>query len=139
MSSIWNLYDPLRSGFIKIPKSGREKFGTVIKSGFMRKTVTVQTDKIFEEAVYRYYRTKRTNHLVHDEDEICKTGDKVVIRNCSKISNRKSFYVKSHVWMVPRQNFTVDKFLNFEKRALLFNDRLRNSIDLKKFDLNDRV
>ena len=40
-SSIWNLTHPLRSGHIPLKQSGGELFGTVIRHGKMKKTVTV--------------------------------------------------------------------------------------------------
>lgn len=43
MSSVWNLLNPIRNGGtgMKLLGSGRELFGTVIRSGKMDKTVTV--------------------------------------------------------------------------------------------------
>ena len=41
MSNVFNFRDPLRCGFVKLKSSGFEKYGTVIKSGYMAKTVTV--------------------------------------------------------------------------------------------------
>jgi hypothetical protein len=43
MTSVWNLLNPIRNGGtgLKLLGSGRELFGTVIRSGKMNKTVTV--------------------------------------------------------------------------------------------------
>ncbi len=43
MSAIWNLLNPIRCGGtnLKLMSSGRELFGTVVKSGKIEKTVTV--------------------------------------------------------------------------------------------------
>ena len=41
MSSIWNLTNSLRTGHYNLLSSGRELFGTVIKDGLNKKTVTV--------------------------------------------------------------------------------------------------
>src|SRR4051794_16252469 len=119
MSNIWNFKDPLKTGFVKLAPAGREKFGTVIKSGFMKKTVTVKIDAYTWVPTYRTYTNNPSKFQVHDEDEICKTGDKVVIRLCRPISKLKHYYIRNIVWMLPRHNFTVNKFLNFEKRAML--------------------
>jgi small subunit ribosomal protein S17 len=139
MSNIWNFKDPLKCGFVKLAHSGREKFGTVIKSGFMRKTVTVKSDSLTFNHTYGIYLNRPSKFQVHDEDEICKTGDKVVIRVCRPISKLKHYYIRNIVWMVPRQNFTLNKFLNFEKRALLFNEGVRNTSDILEFNATDRV
>ena len=40
-SSITNLADATRKGFVKLAPNGVEMFGTVIRSGRMNKTVTV--------------------------------------------------------------------------------------------------
>lgn len=141
MSNIWNFRDPLRCGRVKLARAGREKYGTVVKSGFMRKTVTVRCDSSHEIEAYRKRVITRTNFQVHDEDEICKTGDKVVIRLCNPISKLKHYYVRNIIWMVPRHNYTINKFLNFEKRALLYNETLRKdfSAELSDFTENTRL
>ncbi len=139
MSSIWNFKDPLKCGFIKLAPGGREKYGTVIKSGFMKRTVTVMVDQMTWNKRYKLYERSSNKFQVHDQDEICKTGDKVVIKGCQPISTSKHYYIRNIVWMIPRHNFTVDKFLNFEKRALVYNSNIRNSIDIQNFTGNERV
>lgn len=135
MSNIWNFQDPLRCGFVKLATAGREKYGTVIKSGFMRKTVTVRVDNTHEVVTYRSHLTTSGKFQVHDEDEICRTGDKVVIKACHPISKLKHYYLRNIIWMGPRQNFTINKFLAYEKRAVLYNEMLRNehSADIVSF------
>jgi small subunit ribosomal protein S17 len=139
MTSIWNYKDPLQTGFVKLAKAGREKYGTVIKSGFMQKTVTVMVDQHSFNTKYKSFVRSSSKFQVHDEDSICKTGDKVVIRVCQPISTLKHYYVRNIVWMVPRHNFTIDKFLNFEKRALLYNNNLRNSVDIHNFTGDEKI
>ena len=139
MSNIWNFKDPLKTGFVKIAPSGREKFGTVVKSGFMKKTVTVKVDSVSYNPHYKIYTNLPSKFQVHDEDEICKVGDKVVIRLCRPISNLKHYYIRNIVWMIPRHNFSINKFLNFEKRALYFNDKLRDKLDILDIGVNDKI
>lgn len=139
MSNIWNFKDPMRCGFVKLAGGGKEKYGTVIKSGFMRKTVTVRVDTVAQQAKYKNFFRIKNKFQVHDEDEICRPGDKIVLRLCFPVSKLKHYYVRNIVWMIPRHNFTIDKFLNFEKRALLYNDNLRNSVDIVEFRDNERI
>jgi small subunit ribosomal protein S17 len=139
MSNIWNFKDPLRCGRLKLAKAGFEKYGTVIKSGFMKKTVTVRCDTAHEIEKYRKRIVTRTNFQVHDEDEICRTGDKVVIRGCNPVSKIKHYYIRNIIWMVPRHNYTINKFLNFEKRALLYNQDLRNNFSASFADFQDNT
>ena len=40
-TALYNIKDPIRTGHIKLARGGRELFGTVVKHGLMRKTVTV--------------------------------------------------------------------------------------------------
>ncbi len=139
MSNIWNFRDPLRTGRIKLARAGFEKYGTVIKSGFMKKTVTVRCDTSYEIPKYHRRQVTRNNHQVHDEDEICRTGDKVVIRICNPISKLKHYYVRNVVWMIPRHNYSINKFLNFEKRALLYNQNLRNEYSASLADFDEKL
>lgn len=139
MVNLWNFKDPLKCGYIKLAGGGLEKYGTVIKSGFMDKTVTVRVDNYFQLKKF-YWRTKSSSKLqVHDEDNICKVGDKVVIRGCMPVSKLKHYYLRNIVWMVPRHNFTIDKFLNFEKRALYHNEKIRNTIELNDFKVIEKI
>ena len=139
MSNIWNFKDPLKCGFIKLAPGGREKYGTVIRSGFMKKTVTVMVDQKIYNTKYKIYHRTSSKFQCHDEDEVCKTGDKVVIKVCQPMSTLKHYYVRNIVWMVPRHNFTIKKFLNFEKRAMLYNTSIRQSCDIFDFNENEKV
>ena len=42
----------------------------------------------------------------HDEEEFCRTGDKVVISQCRKISSIKHYYVRNIVRPTVRQNLS---------------------------------
>jgi len=59
---------------------------------------------------YRYNKKfglwQSRNHLkhVHDEEEYCRTGDKVVIKTCRKLSNLKHYFVRNVVLPVGRVN-----------------------------------
>jgi small subunit ribosomal protein S17 len=139
MSNIWNFKDPLKCGFIRLAPGGREKYGTVIKSGFMKKTVTVMVDQMIYNTKYKVYTRRSTKFQVHDQDEICRTGDKVIIKVCHPLSKLKHYYIRNLIWMTPRHNFTVDKFLNFEKRAMLYNTSIRNASDFQDFTGEEKV
>jgi small subunit ribosomal protein S17 len=138
-ANIWNFKDPLKCGYIRLASSGFERYGTVIKSGFMRKTVTVRSDNYYQARKYKLHMKSSSKFQVHDEEEICKVGDKVVIRGCHPVSKLKHYYIRNIVWMVPRHNFSIDKFLSYEKRALFYNDKLRNSISLQNFKEIEKI
>ena len=126
MSYTWNFRDPLRRGYVAIAKSGREHYGTVIKSGYNKKTIVVKVNAPSYNFKYGAWTNKPSRFHVHDERELGRVGDKVIIRTCFPITRLKHYYLKSFVWMSPRQNFVVNNFLQFEKDALLYNEKLRN-------------
>lgn len=76
---------------------------------------------------------------VHDPEEMCKVGDKVVIRLCRPISKLKHYYIRNIVYMIPRQSFTIANMLQYEKRALAYNENLQNSADFGVFKENEKI
>ena len=122
-------------------RGGYEKYGTVIKSGYMKKTVTVRVFNFHRDEKYMKKRVHSSKFLVHDEEEICRIGDKVVIKGCLPVSSRKYYYIRNLIWMVPRQNFYYKDLLSFEKRAIMFNQNLRKThqFTLADFNENDQI
>jgi len=125
MSSIWNLLNPLRTGFVKLAPSGKELYGTVIKHGLMAKTATVSVDFQFWNNKFRKYYHSSSRYLVHDEENYCVTGDKVVISVCRPISQRKHYYIRNVVKPFPRHEYydsltrQKDAVLDEEYRKLM--------------------
>ena len=58
---------------------------------------------------------------MHDEEEYCKTGDKVVIRYCRKLSNLKYYYVRNIVLATGRHNIYEEDLSKYEKEAIKYN------------------
>eukprot|EP00826_Nyctotherus_ovalis_P062205 TRINITY_DN8960_c0_g1_i6.p1 TRINITY_DN8960_c0_g1~~TRINITY_DN8960_c0_g1_i6.p1 ORF type:complete len:140 (+),score=45.56 TRINITY_DN8960_c0_g1_i6:161-580(+) len=126
MVSIWNLKDPLRTGFVKIARfGGREKFGTVVRAGLNDKTVSVLVEKWKWNRHYGKYL--RSTSLIHCHDEInyCVVGDKVVIRSCDKLSRIKAYYVRNVVLPIGRNNCFLKRVSTEEMSAMKSNERLR--------------
>ena len=125
-ASIFNLAHPLRTGHIRLAPSGKEVFGTVTRAGRMKKTVTVRVSN------YRYLKKvgiwaqSSKNFHAHDPEEFCKTGDKVVLRACGRISPIKNYYVRNIVLPIGRQNVTGIPDTQDEIDALDYNEQLRN-------------
>jgi ribosomal protein S17 len=86
MSSLWNILAPVRSGIIKVNGSGHELVGTVIRHGINDKTITVRVSAQNWNFKYKKYIYSHKNKQVHDENNFCVTGDKVLIRATQKIS-----------------------------------------------------
>ncbi len=134
-TSITNFASQTRTGFIRLAPNGLELFGTVIRAGKMEKTVTVRHPVYnCQVRVSRYsynhkiklWLTRSKNIHCHDEEEFCQTGDKVVIRNCRKMSKIKSFFVRNIVLPVGRQNMTGEPSTQYEEDALAYNLQMRS-------------
>jgi len=65
--------------------------GIVTKVGAIRKTATVTVSRwvIHKQTGKRIERSKK--YLIHDENDVLRINDEVVIRNCPPISARKRF------------------------------------------------
>ena len=123
-SNIFNLTHPLRTGFIKLAPGGKEMYGTVIRHGRMNKTVTVRINSYHWNYKVGFWLTKGKNFHCHDEENYCRTGDKVVIRACRKMSTSKNFYVRNIMLATGRQNFYTQDMTAYEKNALSYNKNL---------------
>mmetsp|Transcript_28461 Transcript_28461/g.25190 ORF Transcript_28461/g.25190 Transcript_28461/m.25190 type:complete len:136 (+) Transcript_28461:12-419(+) len=126
MSVATNFKHPLRNGAVKLARSGDEKFGTVVKSGVNKKTVTVEVSCFAYNNRYRKWYGARRKFHCHDEFEEACVGDKVVIRSCKRLSPRKFTYVKQIILPIGRNAFYAGKFTKDEVDAVDFNENLRN-------------
>ena len=52
---------------------------------------------------------------MHDEEEFCVTGDKVVIRHCRKLSSTKAYYVNRIIKPAARQNLSGEPLTQWEE------------------------
>jgi small subunit ribosomal protein S17 len=57
------------------------------------KTITVRVDRRVKEPLYKKYITRSKKYAAHDEDNRCKVGDTVRIRECRPLSKRKCWEV----------------------------------------------
>ena len=57
------------------------------------KTIIVRVDRRVMEPVYKKYITRSKRYAAHDEQNRCKIGDVVRIRECRPISKRKRWEV----------------------------------------------
>ena len=70
--------------------------GTVI-SDQMDKTVVVQVDRLVKHHTYKKYVRRRSKYKAHDENNDCKKGDRVVIRETRPLSKTKRWRVSQIV------------------------------------------
>lgn len=70
----------------------RELVGTVL-SNKMDKTVTVRVERLVSHSVYKKYVRRRAKYAVHDEQNACGIGDRVLIKESRPLSKRKRWQV----------------------------------------------
>lgn len=125
MVSIWNLKDPVRTGYLKLATGSRELLGTVVRSGKMDKTVSVLVERWHMNRHYgKYMRSTNLFHC-HDGDNYCVTGDKVVIRSCPRMTPIKHFHIRNVVLPMGRNNCYSKNISRDEIAAMKFNEALR--------------
>ena len=64
--------------------------GVVIRDK-MDKTVTVMTERKVRHPIYGKFIRRSTKYHVHDEENVCKTGDTVIFHECRPMSKTKSW------------------------------------------------
>jgi small subunit ribosomal protein S17 len=64
-----------------------------VVSDKMDKTISVSIPRVVKHPVYGKYIRRTTKVLAHDEENSCKAGDVVSIRECKPRSKRKSWQV----------------------------------------------
>ena len=68
--------------------------GTVV-SDKANKTVIVAVERRFMHPVYKKFIKRTKRYAAHDEDNACKAGDQVFIRECRPMSKTKRWEVVS--------------------------------------------
>ncbi len=83
-------------------KGRRTVVGRVI-SNKMDKTVSVAIERLVKHPVYGKYIRRTTKVLAHDENNECKSGDRVTISECRPVSKHKAWQVVNVVQRAPGQ------------------------------------
>lgn len=71
----------------------KTKTGVVV-SDAMDKSVLVSVARTVMDPTYKKYIRRKSKFMAHDEANACKTGDKVLIRECRPLSKRKRWRVE---------------------------------------------
>ena len=66
----------------------QEKIGQVI-SIKMQKTAVIKVIRKILHPIYKKVILKTKKYLVHDENQVLKVGDKILIKECRPISKKK--------------------------------------------------
>ena len=70
----------------------RQLLGTIV-SDKMDKTAVVMVERMVKHRFYHKYVRRRAKFAAHDENNICKVGDKVLINESRPISKTKKWRV----------------------------------------------
>ena len=65
----------------------------VVTSTAMQKTVTVAVDRLVQHSLYKKTMRRTSKFLAHDEERVCKVGDRVRIVETRPLSARKRWRV----------------------------------------------
>ena len=65
----------------------------VVVSDKMDKTIVVSVERKFKHPLYKKYIRRSKKYHAHDEDNSCRTGDLVTIRECRPLSKQKRWEV----------------------------------------------
>ena len=85
-----------------VEKVQRKIVGRVV-SDKMDKTVSVAIERLQKHPVVGKYIRRTTKLMAHDENNECKTGDRVAISECRPIAKNKSWRVVDIVERAPEQ------------------------------------
>lgn len=66
--------------------------GTVVKDA-KDKTAVVRVERRVQHPLYKKFIRRSKKYMAHDEDNLCKAGDLVRIRECRPLSKRKCWEV----------------------------------------------
>lgn len=75
-------------------KSKRTIVGVVV-SDKMDKSITIAVNRLVPHELYGKYVKRTSKLMAHDEENICKVGDKVEVSSCRPLSKNK-------VWKLDR-------------------------------------
>jgi len=67
----------------------------VVVSDKMDKTVVVAVERLVKHRLYKKYIRRRAHYKAHDEENVCSTGDRVVIAETRPLSRDKRWRVRS--------------------------------------------
>jgi small subunit ribosomal protein S17 len=81
----------------------------VVTSDAMDKTVVVEVERTVMDPVFKKYVRRRKKFMAHDEENVCKRGDIVEIRESRPLSKRKRWRVTK---LVKKEALAADATAN---------------------------
>jgi small subunit ribosomal protein S17 len=80
----------------------RKRRTGVVVSNKGDKTAVVRVERRFKHPVYKKYIIRSKKYHVHDEENACRVGDKVLIEETRPISKLKRWRLKEFIERAPR-------------------------------------
>lgn len=78
----------------KEPEGGAKTLLGRVVSDKMDKTIAVRVDRLIKHPLYGKYVRRFTRLMAHDEDNVCRTGDLVVLEASRPISRHKAWKLR---------------------------------------------
>jgi small subunit ribosomal protein S17 len=78
----------------------KTRVGTVV-SDKMQKTIVVAITRRFQHKKYKKYVRDQKHYKVHDEENTCRVGDRVLIEETRPISKQKRWRLKEIIERAP--------------------------------------
>jgi small subunit ribosomal protein S17 len=72
----------------------KTRVGLVVSSS-MDKSVVIETTRLAPHKLYGKYMRRHDKYMAHDPENSCNVGDRVLIEECSPLSRRKRWRVRS--------------------------------------------
>jgi small subunit ribosomal protein S17 len=82
-------------------KGNRRTLTGIVVSDKMDKTVVVEVERFVQNRQFKKYTTRRNRYKAHDELNLCRVGDRVMIEESRPISRDKRWRVQRTVEKAP--------------------------------------
>ena len=76
----------------------KEKLRTItgrVVSDKMDKSITIMVERLVKHPIYGKFIKRSTKYMAHDEENLAKQGDMVLISSCKPLSKNKNFTLVS--------------------------------------------
>lgn len=82
-------------------KGNRRTLTGIVVSDKMDKTVVVMVERFVQNRRFKKYTTRRNRYKAHDEQNLCRVGDRVMIEETRPLSRDKRWRVKRTIEKAP--------------------------------------
>lgn len=76
---------------VEIKKSRKRVLQGIVVSSKMEKSAVVDVERIIQHPLYKRTMKRSKKYKIHDEENICKVGDRIRVIECKPISKHKTW------------------------------------------------